>query len=701
MSVIQTIRTKYIGIVIGALVIALIGFLVMDAMQSNIINIFKGDQTKLADVNGKRIEYKQFEELRNKYEDNLKARSEDNSLSEEQRNQAFEQAWNDIVNDVIIDQEYEKLGLSFTDKELQDMLTGTYADQMVKQSFTDPNTGIFDPSKVNEYIKSLSQDKTGVERRKWKEFEDAIIQARKIEKYNNLIEKGIYIPTYIAKRIAKENSETSSIDYVQVPYTSINDNDVKVTDEDITNYMKKRERLFKSTEDLANIDYVIFNIIPSSADTALSLGVLDTLKNSFINTTENDEFVANYSEESMKDIYYNEKTLPAPNPSEIIAAGVGNVIGPFYNKGSYELVKILDKKTMPDSVKVSHILIAITEQRNENEAKATCDSLELALKSGMNFEQLAAQRSDDQNSGKKGGDLGYIPQGAISKEFSDACFFGKVGDIKAIKTNYGWHIIKITEQKDFQPSVKLAVISKALQAGQETAQEAYNKAQEFANQAKDTKSFEESSKKLGKDKRIAERISNTQSLIAGLGNVRDMVRWAHDAKIGAVSQVFNYEDKCIVANLVSKQTKGSLPEISSIKPQLENIIKKEKKTQLISEKYKGKSLEDIAAQTQTQVLKVDSMTYFQGGAELSYEPRVIGASFNKDLLNKVSDGIEGEQGTFFIKVRNITDGTEPDATTTMMIQQQFGMQLTQQASQMIPFILKRNAKIIDNRSKFF
>ncbi|KXK41934.1 MAG: PpiC-type peptidyl-prolyl cis-trans isomerase [Bacteroidetes bacterium OLB11] len=651
MSFIQTIRTKYIGIVIGALVVALIGFLVMDAMQSNVVNIFRGDQTKLADINGKRLGYKEFDDLRNKYEDNLKARNEDNSISEEQRNQAFEQAWNDILNDIIIDQEYEKLGLSFTDKELQDMLTGTYADPMVKQSFSDPNTGIFDPSKVNEYIKSLSQDKTGTERKKWKEFEDAIIQARKIEKYNNLIEKGIYVPTFVAKRIAKESVENASIDYVQVPYSSINDNEVKVSDDEITNYMKKRERIFKATEDLVKIEYVQFNIIPSSADSALSLGVLDTLKNTFISSTNNDDMVANYSEESMKDIYYNTKTLNTPNPLEIISAGVGTVIGPIYNNGSYELIKVIDKKTLPDSVKVSHILIAFTDQRNENEAKASCDSIEQALKSGMDFGQLAAQKSDDQNSANKGGDLGYIPQGAISKEFSDACFFGKVGDTKVVKTNYGWHIIKITEQKDFQPSVKLAVISKALQAGQETIQQAYNKAQEFANQTKDTKTFDETIKKIGKDKRIAERITNSQSLIPGLGNVRELIRWAHEAKVGAVSQVFNFENQCIVANLVSKQIKGTMPEVSSIRQQLENIIKKEKKTQLISEKYKGKSLEEIAAQTQTTVVSADSITYLQGNPQLAYDPKVVGASFNKDLLNKVSQGIEGDQATYFIKVK--------------------------------------------------
>ena len=182
MSVIQTIRNKYIGLVVGAIVIALVGFLVMDAMQSNVRSVFSGDQTLLANINGTRVEAKDFEALRNKYEENIKAREKGKTLSDEERNQATEQAWTDIVNETLVAEESEKLGLDLTDKELQDMLTGPYADPMVQQSFTDPNTGIFDPSKVSQYLNNLSQDKTGAERAKWKDFEDAIIKAKKNRK---------------------------------------------------------------------------------------------------------------------------------------------------------------------------------------------------------------------------------------------------------------------------------------------------------------------------------------------------------------------------------------------------------------------------------------------------------------------------------------------------------------------------------------
>lgn len=702
MSVIQTIRNKYIGLVVGAIVIALIGFLVMDAMQSNVRSVFSGDQTLLADINGTRVEAKDFEALRNKYEENIKAREKGKTLSDEERNQATEQAWTDIVNETLVAEESEKLGLDLTDKELQDMLTGPYADPMVQQSFTDPNTGIFDPSKVSQYLNNLSQDKTGVERAKWKDFEDAIIKAKKIEKYNDLITKGIYVPSFIVKQMGKDNSAMSSISYVQIPYSSVSDSVVKISDNEIQDYMKKNEKLFVTMDAVARAEYVTFDILPSSADTAESLGALNGMKEAFTTTAENEEFVAKNSEESMRDMYYNEKTLEAPMPLEIINGAVGTVTGPFYFKDGYRMIKVLDKKQMPDSVKVSHILLAVGEQRSEEAAKASIDSIEAMIKAGANFEQLAATRSDDQGSGKKGGDLGYIPQGAISTEFSDAAFNGKVGDIKAAKSQYGWHLVKVTDQKEFKPSVKVAVVSKVLQPGTATTQAAFAKANDFTTQAKDSKSFADAAKKMGKDKRIADRITKTQSQVQGLGSARDFTRWMHEAKIGAVSPIYNLDDKCIVAVLVSRQEKGSMPDIESVRPQLENILKREKKAKLIADKYKGKSsLEEIAAASQTQVMNADTVSYAQGNAALASEPKVIGASFDKSLTGKISAGIGGEQAVYFIKVKNIVDGTEPDPTMQMIMRRQIAQQITQQSSQMISFILKRNAKIDDRRGNFF
>lgn len=706
MSVIQKIRNKYIGLVVGAIVVALVGFLIMDAMQSNVRNIFGKDQTLLADVNGHRIEYKDYEMARTKYEENMKARAKDGSLSDDDRAQVQEQAWNDMVNEQLINDEIDKLGIDLTDKELQDMMTGPFADPTIKQSFTDPNTGVFDPNRVSQYLNSLSQDKTGAQRAQWAEFEASLIKARKASKYNDLIAKGIYVPKFVVQNKLKESTATASINYVSIPYTSINDADVKISDEEIKKYMDKNANFMKSQEAYAKFNYVTFDVIPSKEDTAASLGKMLALQNEFSTTTDVETFLTNNSEDIYKNQFVTEANLPMANPASVVSASVGTVVGPAYFNGMFQLGRIMDKKTLPDSIKASHILIAITEQRTEAQAKASIDSIEAQIKSGGSFEQIAATRSDDQNTGKKGGDFGYFSFENMNAQLPDIAEFtyeGKVGEMKVIKSNYGYHLVKITDQKAFKPAVKVAIFSKTLQAGETTMNEALAKANDFHNKVTDLKSFEATAKSMNKDKRVAEYIAKTQQIIPGLGSARELSRWAFDSKIGAVSQVFNLNDKFVVAVLDSRQEKGTLPAIESVRPQIENVLKKEKKGKLIAEKYKSStSLEQIASAAATQVKTADTVLLSGGGnQEVGYEPKIVGASFNKANMNKVSQGIPAEQGVFFIMVKNMTPGTLPQGAINPMDARQMEMQIAQQASQYVNFILKKKAKIEDNRANFF
>lgn len=702
MSVIQTIRNKYIGFVIVAIIIALIGFLIMDAMQSNVRSIFSGDQTLLADVNGNRIEYKKFEALRQKYEENMKARSKDGNLSDQERSQVQDQVWNDIVNETLMGEEMEKLGIDLTDKELQDIESGPFPDPMIKQNFTDPNTGMFDPSRVSQYITQIGQDKTGKAREEWRAFEEQLVKTRKMTKYNELISKGIYVPKFVLDNFETNRSSQAAISYVQLPYNLISDSTIKVSDDEIKAFMQKKESLMKSQDATAKIEYVAFDIIPTNEDTAASLGVLNSLKAEFDTTKNNEEFIGANSEETMKNFYYTAANLEAPDPAAIVASGVGSVTGPFFFNGVFKMVKVVDKKMMPDSVSASHILIAINEQRNEEQAKASIDSIETMVKGGANFAQLAAQRSDDQGSATKGGELGYFAQGMMVPEFNDACFDGKTGDLKVVKTQYGYHLIKVTDQKDFKPAVKLAIVAKSLVPSNATTQAVYAKASEFSALAKDEKTFTDAAKKMGKDKRTADNMTKVQQQIPGLGSARELSRWAFNSKIGSISPIYNLDDKCVVAVLVSRQEKGSLPSIESVRPQLEAMIKREKKGTMLADKYKGQSLEAIAASA-GQTVKTDDSVHLVGGVtEIANEMKVVGAAFDKALLNKVSPGIPGEQGVYFINVRSQTPGTVmKDNPLVEMQRAQMTMQIANQAQNMIPYVLKKKAKIEDNRGNFY
>jgi peptidyl-prolyl cis-trans isomerase D len=584
------------------------------------------------------------------------------------------------------------------------MLTGPYADPMIQQNFADPNTGIFDPNRVSQFLSQMAQDKTGQQRAQWNTFEEGLIKSRKVSKYTSLITKGVYVPRYMVAKYAALANSTSSMLFVQLPYTMISDDQVKISDADIKAYIDKNKSLFEVQEPVAKAEYVSFDIIPSTNDTAASLGALNALREEFISTTSNEEFVAKHSEETFNEQYLFEDKLAVSNPAEVMLLPVGGVAGPFYYNGMYTLAKVLDKKSLPDSVKASHILIAITETRTETQAKASIDSLEGMVKAGTPIEALAA-RSDDQGSATKGGDLGYFTQGQMVPEFNDVCFNGKTGDLKVVKTQFGYHLIKITDQKNFKPAIKLAMVSKILQPGNTTIQAAYTLASTFIASAKDTKSFDETAKKMNKDKRIADNITQTQVMMQGLGSAREVSRWCFDNKIGSVSPVFNLDDKCVIVKIVDRVEKGTLAQPNAVRPQVENILKREKKSVIIAEKAKGKkTLEDIALLANAEVKRADTLMYAgNGNAALGFEPRVIGAAFNKSLVGKVSPAIPGEQGVYFILLNNINEAPAPDLKNPMITMQarQQESQMMGQADSYIPYILRKKAKIEDNRHLFY
>ena len=248
-------------------------------------------------------------------------------------------------------------------------------------------------------------------------------------------------------------------------------------------------------------------------------------------------------------------------------------------------------------------------------------------------------------------------------------------------------------------------MSKELQAGNPTIQAAFAKANTFIAKAKDAKSFTDAAKSMGKDKRVADNMTKSQQQIPGLGSARDLSRWAFEAKIGAVSPIYNLENKCVIALLVGRQEKGTLPSIETVKPQIENILKKDKKAEALIAKAKGKTtLDELAALGATTVKAADTVLMMGGGNnEIGYEPKVIGASFNKALINKVSPPIPGDQGVFFITVKSMVDGVAADPKNMMYEMQKAQLQqnTSGQAAQIVPYVLKKKAKIEDNRATFF
>ncbi len=701
MSVIQTLRGKGSVVATIVLILALVAFIFMDSFQ-NVGELFREDRTLVADVNGQRIETNRYSQELQDYENAVKTQQGKESYTDAEQENIRTQFWNQQLNEVLINQESDLLGISLTEKEQNSMFTSLmHADPIVKQNFANPQTGQFNPQDVIQREQQIIQGEDLGMKKQWAKFKESLYKQRKSNKYLSMIKNGIYTPKFMLDEMAKQQFITSNIDFVKVPYEAINAATIKVSDAEITDYMNARKSSFSANDDNVTMEYVSFPIIPTTKDTAASLGYLNTIKEDFAASTDPYDFASDKTDELSDENFYNAKTLKSENSATLIAAPIGSLVGPYYENGAYRLSKVTERKSLPDSVRSSHILIQPSETLTQAQAEASADSILAQVKAGANFAQLAQARSADKESGAKGGDIGYMANGmGFSKEHNEFVFQGAKGESKVIQSQYGYHVVKITDQKAFQPNIKVATIAKTLVASQETINVAQQKASTFTKAAKDEKSYNAAAKKAGIDKRIAQNITSTQGVVQGLGNVRNLVRWAYSAEVGNISNAMMFDDKLVVARLTNKTLKGELVDLGTNRAQIETEIRKQKQVEQIAAKAKSaSSLQAIATTFNAEVKSSDSVKMMgMSNPDLGYEQKVLAAAINKNNVNKVTGPIAGKGGVYYITVKSITDGLKNAPRIPQMERMQVEQQYKNSADQMIPQALRKRSNIKDNRS---
>jgi peptidyl-prolyl cis-trans isomerase D len=707
MAVIQTIRNKYGKIAGGIIAVALVGFIVSDATSGSLASLFNGRDPNVMNIDGTKIDPKEYSARVKEYEVLYSMYNQSRNLDDATRAQMSEQLIQMMVYEAAVNEECDKLGITVSEEEKKELVYGGNADRMVQQFqingqqiFSDPQSGQFDPGRVKGLEKELSErgdkiDPDGRVREQWAAVKAYVNRSARSRKYSSLFTNAAYMPKYQMKKIMGDQNGNASIKYVKVPFTNIADNDVKVTDEEIKAYMQKHASMYTNDEATRSIEYVSFDIVPSSADTERALTALNEMKDDFATTKDNESFVNSRSDvmNSYTSAYYNKRTLTSRNADTILNLPVGVVYGPYYENDGYNLVKVTDRKTLPDSTKVRHILVKTKEQgndvRTDSAASMRMDSALAMLKGGMPFDSVVKMFTDDDPS--KGGEYTFTLRDRpnLSKEFADFAFEGKAGETKKVKVsndNYaGYHYIEILEQKGIAPSTQIALVTKNLIPSDSTINALYGKANEFAGKNTTADAFDATAKKDKLDKRIGDDVKVSNFTIGGLGPAREVVRWMYDAetKVGKVSGVFQLGDeRYVVVKLAAINEKGLKPLNPIDRPMLEQKVKEEKKAEMIAKKFSGKSVDAIAAETQQEVMQAD--TVILGGsyvANLGYEPKVVGYTFNPSFQpNTVSPGIKGQGGVYFVTVLNrVNNPLPPDGG---MMDQIIGQQRAQQERQM-------------------
>jgi peptidyl-prolyl cis-trans isomerase D len=692
MSIIQRIRDKAAWLIFGAIALAMIGFIVTDAFQGGGGGLFNSQSTVLGKVNGKEIDYVAYSERLK-----LQEQQYPGGMNDMLRQNLQDNLWNQMVEEALMQDVYEDLGLYISDKEVGDILYGKNPPEQLRRQFTN-QAGEYDPNVAFQTIQEFKKRSP----KEYGQFVESIIAMRQREKYMSLLVNTTYIPKWMVEKANADNSQLANISYINVPYSTVPDNTVTVSDQDIKDFISKRQDEFKQ-EESRSIAYVAFNAAPSAKDSSDVREQLMKLKPEFDSTSDHQGFlVRNGSESSFADAYVTQTNMQMPYADSIRSLASGEVFGPYLDGGSYVMAKMIDKRSMPDSVKVRHILISTQSGTPDSIAKRRIDSVQAAINSGADFKALAAQVSEDPGSKDNGGEYTFpsLQFSNLAKEFAEFAFYGRPGEKKVVKTSFGYHYMEVLEHKKIEPAYKVAYFTKRIDPSTETDNQASGLANQFSGQSQNLKEFDANVAKNKYQKIISPEIRPMEMAIPNLGPNRQLVRWIYEADLGDVSEPFRVEDKYVVAVVTEINKEGTMSPAKA-RPMVEVLLRNRKKAaQIIQKIGKPATLEAAAGTAGQTIQRADSVGFAAGFIpNVGQEIKVIGAAFNKAWQGKVTPPIGGNGGVFVLRTESVFARPNPSAD----IEQQRNMFLMQQRSS-ISYraieAMKRAATIKDNRAKF-
>lgn len=708
MATLQNIRNRgglLVSIVIG---LALVAFIVGDALSSG-ASIFNRSKNSVGEIAGENISIQDYQKKVEKNENTIKATNNISALNDEQQNMLRENTWQQIVMDILMNDQYQQLGIDVTGEELYDVMLGDNMSPEIRQRFADPNTGEIDVERLRTFVKQLLEAPDNTPQKiYWLNLEEEVGTTRKLTKYNALLSKGLYITDAQATEAAQNNATKSDISFVMKSYSSISDSAVKVSDSEIKTYYNDHQKLFDQQES-RKIAYVNFDIEASPEDYRETESWVKDLEKEFVKTEDAGEFVNLSSDKKFDKTYYSKGEIENEGLAEFIfsAASTDSVYGPYLEGSTYKIAKAASKKMLPDSVRARHILI---RDNSPERTQAIADSLADVLKKGGDFETLAKQYSVDQNSAINGGDLGWFSAGTMIQPLSDSAFFAKKNEIKVVMTQAGAHVLQTTDLAKPVEKVQIAIVEKEIAPSQATTDKIYNNALTFANGLKTTQDLDKKTSESGITKRIA-TVNKNDRTISGMENAREFVRQIYLSETpGQVvmttdgSEIFENGNKFTIAVLTEVSEEGIAP-LNSVTDNIKRELIRKKKAELLKKELEtalqgSGSLMSVAQKANAEVMEATDVTFnsFQlPGAGI--EPKVIATA---SLLEqgKLSPVIDGNQGVYVIMVNNRE--TE-DITPDMIEQAKMGMMQSNmyRANYQAMQALMKNGEIKDLRYKFY
>ena len=718
MTALQKLR-HHRGVLVGVILFALFAFVLTDVITSK-DRISSGSRTTVAVVNGQKLT---IDDYRNRTNELMEA----NKQYKVGYGVASEQVYQSWLAETIVAQQYDLAGVTVSPRGV---MNGVLAQPDVRQYFSN-EYGMPDEAALRQWVNSVRAEKdqgNAEAEQMWELWEDMKTRGRQWvlgAQYSDMVTAGMTATLLDAK--VEYGYKNNQVDgrFAYLPYSSIDDKSIEITDAQINEYIRKHPDEFQRLES-RDVQYAVVPVNPSEKDAEEVRSKIAALMedrvefNSKTNTTDTIPGFPRVTDDS---IYVNANTDAGAhytgryaktfdNQEEaqwVVKARRGDILGPYRDGDSYKLSKLLDVRSMPDSVSMSHILLSYqgnayvqNATRSKEQAKALADSLASVLKSGRaSFAQLAKEYSDDPSAAQNDGSMGWTAYSeGISPEMEQFLFFHPKGSLQVIETPMGYHVFRIDDLKGSSTAYKVATITNFISPSRETAAVALGKAQELASQNASVEEFVAAARKAGYDVVPATDFTVLMTDYPALGDQSQITRWAFgkDVKVGD-TKIFDIDGNHVVAILSGMRSEG-LESAETARAEVEPILLKEKKAEMLLEKFKqakGSTVDEIASAAGAQVLEATSLTLATPIIpSAGRAPKAVGVAFGLNV-GQVSAPVSDETGVF---VATITERREAKpAENYDQVQNELDAQfMTLPQTQFYP-ALEKKADIEDNRVK--
>ncbi|KAF0153090.1 MAG: PpiC-type peptidyl-prolyl cis-trans isomerase [Ignavibacteria bacterium] len=673
-------------------------FVIFMVLSDSRILDFAATQTQnVGSVDGEDISYQDYSAMIEQARKNQE-QATGQQINEEQMDYFRDQVWDAMVTQKLIDKKIAEFGIAVSDDEVRDAIMGANPPEMLKRQFTD-STGTF---KRQDYETAMRDQRNkeivvGVE----KQIREQLIQ----QKLQNYLTASIGVSESEAHDSFVKQNIKMKADYIKIDSYLIPDADVKVTEEDMKKYYNEHAEDYK-IENQKKIKYVLFRRQASQGDTAMVKKNMDeVVKRAKADTASFKTYVESYSEQPYKKDTVGLASLPAEARTLLANAKAGDIVGPVATFEGYVVYKLSGKKTASsEQVRASHILIRSTG--NDAEDKKQIDAIYNEAASSADFATVARAKSQD-GSAPQGGDLGWFGKGQMVKPFEDACFGGKIGVVqRPIKTQFGWHIIKVTGRSN-QDFIVEKIVNK-IQVSATTVDKIFQDAADFAYLAKEN-GFESEAKAMKYEVLETPPFNEEASAIAGLGINRALVKWAFENGTSEISDVFRFPAGYVTA-MISEEIKPGMKPFDEVKEIIKSAVTTEKKLEKamqIAQQIKNQIGENGDANTAKLIWAqavVDTTVEFTTSGTigtLGQEFAFANASYKAEL-NKWTEPVKGRTSVYLINLKSRSQfdqnayNASKEGIKKDLLQNKKNVYLSQWIEK-----LKKKADIVDNRYMFF